>query len=460
MSLRARIWKGVALCAGVAVVALWAGLILAGRSDDPLLFAGLFGSFALIFVAAGFGYLLDDRLARPLERVAAWLRACSHAEHLPTAPNAQDLGDLLPAAKALAEETHLAHRAADRLTQERTALLEAERTRLAQILTEIPIATILLSPEGRITLYDGQAAEVLASIAPPRLHARITSYLDPAAVEQAQRQVAKTGRPVSFTARAGDQALDCALKPLGTDGNSVLLIEHAEAKLAPEASRPLAYDFGMVAKPPETLAQCPLDRLTCVVFDLETTGLLPHKDDVVQIGALRVMNGRILAGEEVDELVNPGRPIPPASTRVHGINDAMVAGAADFATTSRRFHHFCEDAVIVAHNAPFDMAFLHKSGKATGCTWDHPILDTVLLSAVLYGTSEPHALDALCDRLGVTIPAHLRHTALGDARATAEALVRMIPMLMSRGIRTLGQTIEATSQHGRLIQDLNTPADA
>ncbi len=79
--------------------------------------------------------------------------------------------------------------------------------------------------------------------------------------------------------------------------------------------------------------------------------------------------------------------------------------------------------MIVAHNAPFDMAFLRRHAPRMGVTWDHPILDTVLVSAVVFGASETHTLDALCDRLGVTIPEALRHTALGDARATAEVLV-------------------------------------
>jgi DNA polymerase-3 subunit epsilon len=90
--------------------------------------------------------------------------------------------------------------------------------------------------------------------------------------------------------------------------------------------------------------------------------------------------------------------------------------------------------------------------------WDHPILDTVLLSAVLFGASVPHTLDALCDRLDITIPTALRHTALGDAQATAEALVKMIPMLQALGFGTLGEVIAQTRRHGRLLEDLN-PVD-
>ena len=152
-----------------------------------------------------------------------------------------------------------------------------------------------------------------------------------------------------------------------------------------------------------------------VIVDTETTGLLPHHDEIVQIGAVRVLNGRIVPGERFETLVDPGRPIPEGATRVHGISDRMVDSAPDIHTASRAFHRFASGAVIVAHNAPFDMAFLRRHAVGSGVTWDHPILDTVLLSAVLFGTSEQHTLDALAARLGVPVPEKRRHTAMGDA---------------------------------------------
>ena len=133
----------------------------------------------------------------------------------------------------------------------------------------------------------------------------------------------------------------------------------------------------------------------------------------------------------------------------------MVAGQPGIARAGRQFHCFARDSVIVAHNAPFDMAFLQRHKGRMGVVWDHPILDTVLLSAVLFGASETHTLDALCERLDVTIPETLRHTALGDARATAEVLVRMLPMLEARGLTTFGAVIAETRRHGRLLEDLN-----
>jgi DNA polymerase-3 subunit epsilon len=113
------------------------------------------------------------------------------------------------------------------------------------------------------------------------------------------------------------------------------------------------------------------------------------------------------------------------------------------------------DAVLVAHNAPFDLRFLQRHEAAIGGRFDHPVLDTVLLSAVLFGTHEAHSLDALCGRLGIAIPPERRHTALGDAEATAAALCAMLAMLEARGFATLGQVLQETRRHGRLLQDLN-----
>ena len=246
------------------------------------------------------------------------------------------------------------------------------------------------------------------------------------------------------------------LSPISGAPGYMLTIDDAEATIAPEAARPLVFDFGLLENAGDKdLAETPLSDMAFVVFDTETTGLLPHKDEVVQIGAVRVLGCRIIEGEVIDTLVDPGMPIPPASTKVHKVTNDMVRGAPDIATAGQAFHRFCSDAVIVAHNAPFDMAFMRRHAESMGVSWDHPILDTVLLSAVVFGTNETHTLDALCERLDVTIPEHLRHTALGDAQATAEVLCKLLPMLQARGMTTFGDVIEQTRRHGRLLEDLN-----
>lgn len=225
------------------------------------------------------------------------------------------------------------------------------------------------------------------------------------------------------------------------------------------AVRAVVYDFDLLGKVRnEALAEARLEDLTYVVFDTETTGLLPAQgDEIVQIAAARIVNGRRVAGEVFDMLVNPGRAIPAGATAVHGITDGMVADAVGVDEALRRFHAFAQGAVLVAHNAPFDMQFLRRREAGLGLRFDMPIFDTVLLSAVLYGRHDVHSLDALCHRLGIVIPDEARHTALGDTLATADALLKMLPMLRGRGHGTFGAVLAEVRRHGRLLADLNEP---
>jgi DNA polymerase-3 subunit epsilon len=222
-------------------------------------------------------------------------------------------------------------------------------------------------------------------------------------------------------------------------------------------SRSVVYDFDLLSKDRgAAVMDTALADLTYVVFDTETTGLLPSQgDEIVQLAAVRIVNGRRVEREVMDELVNPGRTIPPRATEVHGITEAMVADAPGIAEIGRRFHDFAEGAVLIAHNAPFDMEFLRRHQAAIGASFDHPILDTVLLSAVVFGQDETHSLDALTHRLGITIPEEARHTAIGDTVATADAFLRLLPMLEGRGIRTFGDVLAEVRKHGRLLKDLN-----
>ncbi|MES0825335.1 3'-5' exonuclease [Ruegeria sp. SCP11] len=466
LSLRVRIFLFFCLLAvgalAVSSVALWISYL---RVADP----SLVNAFILAEIIMGFGFIaliiaiwlmFDDNVAKPIERLSAQLRARAHAGVSTDVDMqaARYLGDLAPAAAGLAEQLSDKTMDVAEAVAAETAHLSAEKQRLTALLTEIPVAMVLASPTHKIVLYDGQAAGVLAQIAHPRLNASLFEYLQPNALQHAYEKLSKSGLEVDCTLTSidGAQTYTARMKPLGDAPGYLLIFDESAANISPEASRPLVYDFDLLNSAAggqfETLA---LNELCFVVFDTETTGLLPHKDEVVQIGAVRVVNGRIVEGERLNMLVNPGIPIPPASTKVHKISDHMVQGAPDIGEAGRTFHQFARDAVIVAHNAPFDMAFLRRHAKRMSVDWDHPILDTVLLSAVLFGASDKHTLDALCDRLEITIPHELRHTALGDAVATAQALVKMLPMLRARGMATFGAVIEATRQHGRLLEDLN-----
>lgn len=467
LGLRLRIFLMFAAFAAALIavvsVALYLGWRQSFAAPDGYITAGIFAGFGILGTSVAMWLLFDENVAKPILRLSSHLRTRAHsgANVDLTAEDAKYLGDLAPAAQAISHVLGQSTLTQAEAVAQATARLAAERDHLTALLTEIPVAMILVNPSHQIVLYDGQAAEVLNQIAPPRMGASITEYLSERELVSAHAKLVKTGQEVSCTLRGiqCEQEYDATLRPLGAGAGYMIVIDNAKALISPEASRPLTYDFALMERSVDHAhADMPLDEMSYVVFDTETTGLLPHKDDVVQLGAMRVLRGRIVEGECIDTLVDPKRPIPAASTKVHGISDSMVRGAPDFDSVTKRFHAFCTGSVIVAHNAPFDMAFLHRQSKESGLTFNHPILDTVLVSAVLFGASAKHTLDAICERLGITIPEHLRHTALGDARATAEVLCAMIPMLKAQGMNTFGEVIAETRKHGRLLLDLNTPA--
>lgn len=465
LSLRLRIFLFFAFLAVAAVLLVIGALVVgAGRAtpDDVasgFVFAGVLSSFGILALVAGVWFLFDENVARPIERLASGLRSRAHAgtggvdTH-----SARYLGDLAPAAEAVSEQLMKTTMDQASLVASETQRLHADKNRLTALLSEIPVAMVLINPAHQIVLYDNQAAAVLSQVSPARLNASIFDYFQKAAFMAAYDKMISTGLEQSFTdlSAANGLEFDARLKPLAPGEGYLLMIDEAHATITPDEGRPVVFDFDLMeGQASGDLMEMSLRDLTYVVFDTETTGLLPHKDEIVQIGAVRVVNEKIVPGEVVDQLVDPEMPIPPASTKVHHVSDMMVAGKPTIREAGKSFHDFARGAVLVAHNAPFDMAFLRRHADDCGVEWTHPILDTVLLSAVLYGTTEVHTLDALCDRLGVTIPPELRHTALGDAQATAEVLCMMLAMLHSKGIETLGGAIAEAKKHKRLLEDLN-----
>jgi DNA polymerase-3 subunit epsilon len=218
-------------------------------------------------------------------------------------------------------------------------------------------------------------------------------------------------------------------------------------------SRPEYYDFDLFSQPGQTreLDDLPLRKLTCTVFDTETTGLDPSAgDEIISIGAVRIVNGRLLSSEIFDQLVDPQRPITAASARIHGIRSEMLQGQPTLAPVLAAFHRFSEDTVLVGHNAAFDLRFLQLKEEATGIRFTQPVLDTLLLSAVLHGDLESHVLEAIAERYGINVVG--RHTAVGDAIVTGEIYLRMIPLLEGRGIVTLRQARVASQRtlHARV----------
>ena len=240
--------------------------------------------------------------------------------------------------------------------------------------------------------------------------------------------------------RAAHQAFFRFLLPLAGSGDEGAPAERIE-------SRPEFFDFDLfaVSESDAALDERPLSELVYTVFDTETTGLNPSGgDEIIQIGAARVVNGRLLRQESFEQLVDPGRDIPAAGIPIHGITPDMVVGQPRIDEVLPAFHQFAQDTVLVAHNAAFDMKFLQLLEPRTGLRFQQPVLDTLLLSAVVHPNQESHRLEAIAERFGITVLG--RHTALGDAVVTAEVLLKLIPLLKDMGIVTLAQARAAAQQ--------------
>ena len=228
----------------------------------------------------------------------------------------------------------------------------------------------------------------------------------------------------------------------------------ATLRRSPRAdSRPEYYDFDLFryADTVQGLAERKLADLHYTVFDTETTGLEPSAgDEIISLGAVRIVNARLLKHEVFEQLVDPRRPVGKASSRIHGIEAPALAGQPTIGEVLPQFQRFCEDTVLVAHNAAFDMRFLELKEVATGIRFIQPVLDTLLLSVIVHPSQEGHGLEAVAERLGVSVIG--RHTALGDALVTGEIFLRLLPLLAEQGILTLGQALDASRKtyHARL----------
>jgi DNA polymerase-3 subunit epsilon len=212
-------------------------------------------------------------------------------------------------------------------------------------------------------------------------------------------------------------------------------------------SRPEYYDFDLFkqAGPQPELDQRPLAELTYTVFDTETTGMDPSGgDEIISISAVRIVNGRLLRQEILDQLVDPKRSLSPDSTSIHGILPEMLAGQPTIEQVLPLFFHFTEGTVLVGHNAAFDMRLLELKEAVTGLTFTNPVLDTLLLSAVIHPNQDGHHLEAIAQRLGINIIG--RHTSLGDAILTGEIFLKLIPLLAEKGIVTLKDAREAAQE--------------
>lgn len=187
----------------------------------------------------------------------------------------------------------------------------------------------------------------------------------------------------------------------------------------------------------------PLIALNAVAVDTETTGLDTSSARIVQIGARQLVRGSVARDGGLDVLVNPGIPIPLASSRIHGIDDRSVAEAPQFVNAWRQLSDMIAGQVVVGHSIGFDLAVFERECGRAGLAFARPrSLCVRLLAAVANPTLPDYSLETIASWLGVAIEG--RHSALGDATAAADLLVALIPRLAERGIRTLAEAERAS----------------
>ena len=191
---------------------------------------------------------------------------------------------------------------------------------------------------------------------------------------------------------------------------------------------------------------------TCVVFDIETTGFSPLKNRIIEIGAVRVEEGRII--DKFSSFVNPDVPIPFEIEKLTGINDNMVLDAPKIDRVLPEFLEFCRGAVMVAHNAGFDISFIKENARQQGLEFNPTVLDTVSLARVLLPNLNRFKLDTVAKELKINLANH--HRAVDDAGATAEIFVRFIKMLKERDIFDLSQLNELSRMTVEMIRKMPT----
>ncbi len=189
-----------------------------------------------------------------------------------------------------------------------------------------------------------------------------------------------------------------------------------------------------------------------VVFDLETTGFSPDHAKIIEIGAVRIENQKIVS--RFSAFVNPEVPVPLKIEQLTGISDAMLVGEKTIGEILPSFLAFCEGAVLVAHNADFDTSFIRKNCRDLGLEYDYTVLDTVSLSRYLLPGLNRFKLDTVAKHLGVSLENH--HRAVDDAACTAQIFLKLSEMLAERDISDLNTLNERAVLSADAIRHLPT----
>ena len=223
-------------------------------------------------------------------------------------------------------------------------------------------------------------------------------------------------------------------------GSDFKVIYGTEAYLVDDEKQPVEHPAG------QSLSDC------YVVFDLETTGFSPVHHKIIEIGAVKVVEGKIT--ERFSTFVNPHTPIPFEIENLTKIRDEMVLDAPDLDEVLPNFLAFCEGAVMVAHNAGFDMSFIAQALGERELPCNYTVVDTVSLARILLPNLNRYKLDTVAKALSVSLENH--HRAVDDAACTAEIFIKFLDMLSKRGIVSLDEINHLEEHAAEVIKKLPT----
>lgn len=190
----------------------------------------------------------------------------------------------------------------------------------------------------------------------------------------------------------------------------------------------------------------------CVVFDIETTGFGPVNDRIIEIGAVKVVEGKIT--DRYSTFINPDIPIPYEIEKLTGINDQMVLDYPKIDAILPEFLNFCQGCILVAHNASFDVGFVYKKAEQLSLEADFTVIDTVALARILLPDLNKFKLNVVAKALGVSLENH--HRAVEDAGATAEIFVKFVEMLKQKGIREINSLNQMCKMSADMVKKLPT----
>ena len=245
---------------------------------------------------------------------------------------------------------------------------------------------------------------------------------------------------------------------------AIAITDHGDVQAFPDANHALSPDddfkviYGVEAYLVDDLKDIITDSKgqsldeTYVVFDLETTGFSPDKNKIIEIGAVKVAGGKIT--DRFSTFVNPEVPIPFRIEELTSIKDDMVIDAPKIEEILPEFMQFCEGAIMVAHNAEFDMSFIKKNCRDQGIDREFTIIDTVALARILLPNLNRFKLDTVAKALNVSLENH--HRAVDDAACTAEIFVKFIAMLKERGMENLDDVNRMVSTSPETVMKMPT----